>query len=31
MNARPLGAAIVPLHHYFSLSTFQFQIKTENN
>lgn len=31
MNARPLGAAIVPLHHYFSLSTLQLQIKTENN
>ncbi len=29
MNARPLGAAIVPLHHYFSLSSFQRQARTE--
>jgi len=29
MNARPLGAAILPLHHYFSLSSIQLQISVE--
>ncbi len=29
MNARPLGAAILPLHHYFSLSSIQLQVNTD--